>query len=166
MLEPFSGTVAVAGVDVYGMSRRDRTKWRLTDVGYVSQFGGLLDELTVLENIELPLRLGRPAGSYRPHDLVERLGLTDCAASRAGELSGGQVQRTAIARALVGSPRLLLADEPTGALDEDASAEVTNLLIEATRDADVALVVATHDPTVAGQVGVIMRLSRGQLVSS
>jgi putative ABC transport system ATP-binding protein len=166
MLVPSTGTVSVAGTDVFALSRRQRTRWRLTDVGYVSQFGDLLDELSVVENIELPLHLGRPRGAMSAGDLIDRLGLADCADRRAHELSGGQVQRTAIARALFGSPRMLLADEPTGALDENASSDVTRLLIESTRAAGIALVVATHDPSVAAELDATSRLQHGHLVPS
>ena len=165
LLLPTGGTVDVAGTRIYDLTLRQRTAWRLSSVGYVSQFGGLLDELTVLENVELPLRLGRPVGSVSAIELIDSLGLSDCATSRADELSGGQIQRTAIARALVGSPHLLLADEPTGALDDDSSAEVARCLIEASQRAGTALVVATHDADLARQLGEIRLLRHGRLVS-
>ena len=163
LLSPSHGTVVVDGVDIYGMSVRERTKWRLMRVGYVSQFGGLLDELTVMENIELPLRLGRPTGRLQPMELIETLGLADCTDNRADELSGGQVQRAAIARALVGNPSLLLADEPTGSLDDESSAEVGRLLMEAASNAGTALVVATHDSVLAGRLGLTLQLRHGAL---
>lgn len=166
ILEPTSGLVSMDGVDVYQLTARQRTRWRLLSVGYVSQFGGLLDELTVLENVELPLRLGRPA--LRPKqalELIETLGLADCIDNRADELSGGQIQRAAIARALVGNPRVLLADEPTGALDDDLSNDVGQLLIEAARVAGVALVVATHDSALAARLDRTLLLRRGALTS-
>jgi ABC-type lipoprotein export system ATPase subunit len=152
------------GVDIYQLSPRRRTQWRLSSVGYVSQFGGLLDELNVLENVELPLRLGRPRErATQPAELLEVMGLTNCIDRRADELSGGQVQRTAIARALVGRPRVLLADEPTGALDDELSLEVGRLLIETARASNVALVVATHDATLAEQMDRVLLLRGGAL---
>jgi putative ABC transport system ATP-binding protein len=164
LLRPSSGIVSVGGIDVYRLTERERTRWRLLNIGYISQTGGLLDELTVEENIQLPVRLGRtPRHPRQVDDLLERLGLSEYAHCRADELSGGQVQRTAIARSLMGSPTLVLADEPTGALDDELSAEVGQLLADVTTSTSTTLIVATHDTALAERADEILALRRGSL---
>ena len=130
----------------------------------VFQFGELLDELTVEENVALPVRLrheaiGQVAG------LLEAVGLGDRAGAWPAELSGGEVQRVAIARAIAGRPRLLLADEPTGALDEELSLTVCAILRDVARGAGATLIVATHDPLVAAAMDRSVRLRQGRLVA-
>lgn len=165
LLQPTRGVVRIGDIDIFGLPERERTRWRLMNIGYVSQFGGLIDELTVTENIELPIRLGRtPDHIHHAAELIEQLGLTDCAHNRADELSGGQIQRTAIARALIGRPALVLADEPTGSLDEDASDEVGRLLTATATSASTTLIIATHDASLAERADGIFVLRRGALV--
>jgi ABC-type lipoprotein export system ATPase subunit len=160
---PDDGHVVVDGAVVSAMSARRRARFRLGHVGMVFQFGELLQELTVAENVALPLRLrGEPDGG-RVVEVLASVGLADRAGAMPGQLSGGEVQRAAIARAVAGRPRLLLADEPTGALDEDLSQAVAELLVATARAAGAVLVVATHDPIVAGAIGSTVRLRRGKL---
>ena len=129
----------------------------------VFQFGELLPELTVLENVALPLRLRGTTDVGHAAAVLGTLGLGDRTGSFPAELSGGEVQRTAIARALVGGPSLLLADEPTGALDGELSEAVCEMLVDQARRAGAGLVVATHDPLVAARMDRILRLRNGAL---
>jgi putative ABC transport system ATP-binding protein len=166
---PSSGQVVIDGSTVTAMSVSARARLRLRRVGIVFQFGELLPELTVLENVALPLRLqGRGArvadGGARA--MLERLGVAGHAAKHPTELSGGEVQRVGIARALVHEPSLVLADEPTGALDEDNAGLITGLLIGVARELGAAVVVATHDPTVAACANRVFRLRAGRLVDA
>lgn len=160
---PDDGEIALDGRCISLLSERQRARFRLENVGMVFQFGELLAELSVRENIELPLRLrGRTDGEH-VDQVIERLELAERAQSWPHELSGGEVQRVAIARAVVGRPGLLLADEPTGALDEDLSQVVCDLLRDVANDLGAVLVVATHDPAVAAAMHQTLRLRRGKL---
>ncbi len=160
---PDDGEVVVNGRAMSHLSDRQRARLRLDRIGVVFQFGELLAELSVRENVELPLRLRGVHDRGIVQDVLARLGLEDRAGSWPGELSGGEVQRVAIARAIVGRPSLLLADEPTGALDEDLSHVVTEMLCEAAEHLGAALVVATHDSAVAAAMDRTLRLRRGKL---
>jgi ABC-type lipoprotein export system ATPase subunit len=160
--EPDDGEVAVAGSSLERLGRRERCRLRLAAIGMVFQSGELLDELTVEENVGLPLRL-RGEGLAAVAPTLRSVGLGDRAGSWPAELSGGEVQRTAIARAVVGAPVLLLADEPTGALDEDLSKVVCQVLRERAAASGAALIVATHDPIVAAAMDRVVRLRRGRL---
>ncbi|MEU7529101.1 ABC transporter ATP-binding protein [Saccharothrix sp. NPDC042600] len=144
---PDEGTVTVAGTRVDGLGEAGAARYRRTGVGMVFQFFNLLDDLTVLENVVLPARLagtGRADARRRATGLLERLGIARHAAAHPGRLSGGERQRVAVARALVNRPPLLLADEPTGALDSAAGADVADLLVELNADGQTVVLV-THD---------------------
>lgn len=166
LLRPTEGTISVAGHEVSGRSERRRAALRLAEVGLVFQLGELLPELTVRENVGLPLQLRRAPDPARVEELLGTLGLGDRRDALPVDLSGGEVQRVAIARALVGRPAVLLADEPTGALDAEMSGAVCDLLLEAAERDDVAVVVATHDPSVAARLDGLVRLRTGRLVPS
>ena len=157
------GEIALDGQCISHLNERQRARYRLEHVGLVFQFGELLAELSVRENIELPLRLRGLTDHEHVDQVIERLGLTERGQSWPDELSGGEVERVAIARAVVGRPDLLLADEPTGALDEDLSQVVCDLLREAAHELNAVLVVATHDPAVAASMNRTLRLRRGKL---
>ncbi|HSN44643.1 MAG TPA: ABC transporter ATP-binding protein [Propionibacteriaceae bacterium] len=149
--EPDSGAITVDGVVVTDLSRRRAADYR-SGVGFVFQQFHLLPALTLLDNVIAPL-MGRPfQGDRRAHarDLLGSVGLGDRTDARPGELSGGQQQRVAIARALVASPSLLLADEPTGNLDSETAREVMHVLVSLQEACGATLVVATHDPSIAG----------------
>jgi putative ABC transport system ATP-binding protein len=160
------GEVIVANTCIGGASERQRARFRLEHVGMVFQFGELLPELTLAENVALPLMLRGVRSTDRVARNLDTLGLGERGESYPGELSGGEVQRAAIARAVVGDPTLLLADEPTGALDEDMSVVACDLLLSSARRIGAALVVATHDPLVSGAMDRTVRLRRGKLEAS
>jgi putative ABC transport system ATP-binding protein len=149
---PDAGEVHFAGLRVDTLSERDRTALRRTTVGVVLQYGQLVPELTAEENVALPLlfgRRGRQEALTAGRTWLERLGVLEVAGQRPGQLSGGQQQRVAIARSLVTEPRLLLADEPTGALDSVAAEQVMELLTEVARQSRTTVVLVTHDLRVA-----------------
>jgi len=153
-------------VELSGLRDAARTRLRRSAVGVVFQSGELLDELPAVENVALPLLLeGTPrrAAAARGTDLLARLGLRGLEHRRPGELSGGQSQRVAIARALVTGPAVVVADEPTGALDQATGAEVLTVLLDATRAVGAALVVVTHDPQVAARCGRTVRMRDGRI---
>lgn len=168
LLAPESGEITIDGTDIWGLGEDERTSFRLAHIGLVFQFGQLVGELTTLDNVRLPLLLsGRDRGSATAtaHGLLEELGLEEVAGHYPHQLSGGQEQRTAIARALALDPVVVLADEPTGALDTAASRAVLGLLLEAARARDATVVIATHDDRIADSADRRLHLSDGRLVT-
>jgi putative ABC transport system ATP-binding protein len=164
---PDTGSVRVADRDLASLSVADRARVRRREVGLVFQFFHLLPTLSVAENVELPLLLDkRRRRSERVRTLLERVGVAHRADHLPGELSGGEMQRAAIARALVAEPALLLADEPTGNLDSATGAGVLALLAEAVAEAGTALVMVTHDEAAAALAGRVLRLRDGRLTSA
>ncbi|MEV3931087.1 MULTISPECIES: ABC transporter ATP-binding protein [unclassified Streptomyces] len=152
IVTPDSGTVTYAGRELSAMSDAGRSALRRSDFGFVFQFGQLVPELTCVENVALPLRLDgvrRRAAERTALEWMERLEVEDVAAQRPGEVSGGQGQRVAVARALVASPKVVFADEPTGALDSLNGERVMELLTESARTAGTAVVLVTHEARVA-----------------
>jgi len=152
ILLPDAGEVTLAGEAVSRGDDAARSALRLSRFGFVFQDGQLLAELTAEENVALPLMLagmGRRAAIGTAQAWLGRLGLSGLERRRPGQLSGGQAQRVAIARALVHNPAVVMADEPTGALDQATGADVMATLIKATADAGASLVMVTHDPKVA-----------------
>jgi ABC-type lipoprotein export system ATPase subunit len=150
--KPDDGTVTVAGQDMWGMSAGARAAFRRRNLGFVFQFFNLVPMLSAVENVSLPLVLdGMPARSADAVAmcLLERVGLDDRARHRPSELSGGQMQRVAVARALVARPTMVLADEPTGNLDRQSSTEVLDLLRSLADEDGTAVVMVTHDPAAA-----------------
>ncbi|WP_428341845.1 ABC transporter ATP-binding protein [Mycobacterium sp.] len=149
---PDNGTVAVGGQDIWAQSTGRRAAFRRRNLGFVFQFFNLVPALTAVENVSLPLVLdGVPARSAdaRAEELLERVGLADRARHRPAELSGGQMQRVAVARALVARPFIILADEPTGNLDSHSSTEVLALLRSLSDEEGAAVVLVTHDQAAA-----------------
>ena len=164
--QPTSGEVLVDGAALSGMSRNDRARLRRRSIGYVFQDYNLLAGLTAVENVTLPLELdGVPARTARPAGVkaLEELGLSDRASRFPDELSGGERQRVAIARAVVGDRRLLLADEPSGALDS-VNAEAVMRLIRVACQRGVAGVVVTHDAQLASWADRVVFLRDGRVV--
>jgi putative ABC transport system ATP-binding protein len=164
--EPTSGTVTVAGTPLGGLSRADRARLRRQAIGFVFQDFNLLFGLTAAENVSMPLELdGMPAREARRHALaaLEQLDVADLADRFPDDLSGGERQRVAIARAVVGDRRLVLADEPTGALDSVNSEAVMRLIREITR-AGAAGVVVTHDAQLASWADRVIFLRDGRVI--
>jgi len=164
---PDAGTVRVNGVDVPALTEHERTLFRRKHVGFVFQFFNLLPTLTVLENLLLPLELTGsrdPANEARARGLLERVGLADRTESFPDRLSGGEQQRIALARALVHRPGLLLADEPTGNLDQDLAEQVGGLLEELAASHGTTLVVVTHSRELAARMDRTLRVDHGRLV--
>ncbi|MEV6141225.1 ABC transporter ATP-binding protein [Streptomyces sp. NPDC051992] len=152
IVTPDRGTITYAGRELSAMSDAERSALRRTEFGFVFQFGQLVPELTCVENVALPLRLAgakRKEAERTAHHWLERLEVDDVAAKRPGEVSGGQGQRVAVARSLAGSPKVIFADEPTGALDSLNGERVMQLLTEAARSTNVAVVLVTHEARVA-----------------
>ncbi|MFI2665609.1 ABC transporter ATP-binding protein [Micromonospora carbonacea] len=152
IVRPDSGRVLYQGADLTTLSDRELSALRRGQFGFVFQFGQLVPELTCLENVALPLRLervGRREAERRAAEWLDRLEVTEVAGKRPGEVSGGQGQRVAVARALVTGPRVIFADEPTGALDSLHGERVMRLLTGAARDTGAAVVLVTHEARVA-----------------
>jgi putative ABC transport system ATP-binding protein len=164
---PSSGEFEFDGVPVDRIGGRERDLRRGADVGFVFQQFNLLSGRTALENVMTPLLYANGRRFWKRRaiaaEMLERVGLGHRLAALPEVLSGGEQQRVAIARALVRGPRLILADEPTGALDVETGASVIDLLEEVAAENDAALVVITHDPTVAGRSDVRYRLDAGRL---
>lgn len=149
---PSSGRIAIDGVEVSALSERARSIFRRQHVGFVFQFFNLIPTLTVEENVRLPLELGRaaaPADRARARELLEAVGIGDRPRAFPDELSGGEQQRVAIARALVHQPALLLADEPTGALDVETGRRILQLLVDLGRGRRTTVLLVTHSDEVA-----------------
>jgi putative ABC transport system ATP-binding protein len=152
IVTPDSGTVHYSGRPLSSMPDSRRSALRRGEFGFVFQFGQLVPELSCVENVALPLRLngvGRKESESRALAWLERLEVADVRAKRPGEVSGGQGQRVAVARSLVTGPRVLFADEPTGALDSLNGERVMELLTEAARETRAAVVLVTHEARVA-----------------
>ena len=166
IIKPTAGTVTFRGSNLDAMSDAGRTKLRRNAFGFVFQSGQLLPELPAVENIALPMMLdGMPYRTATDTAILwlERMGLRALANNRPGEMSGGQMQRIAIARALAVKPAVVFADEPTGALDQTTGREVMGILMAAARDNGAAVVVVTHDPNVAGFCGRTVMMQDGRL---
>jgi lipoprotein-releasing system ATP-binding protein len=163
---PDSGDVRVGDVDVSRISDADLVAFRNRHVGFVFQFHHLLPEFSAIENAEMPLRIARMAtAEARPRatTLLQRVGLGERLEHRPGMLSGGEQQRVAVARALVMQPSLLLADEPTGDLDETTADALHQLLRAMHAEFGLTAVIATHNPRLAAQCDRILRLEGGAL---
>jgi putative ABC transport system ATP-binding protein len=162
---PDAGRVVYAGQDLAQMNDVRRSALRRREFGFVFQFGQLVPELTSVQNVALPLRLdgvSRRTAERRAAGWMDRLGLADKARARPGELSGGQQQRVAVARALVTGPKVIFADEPTGALDSVSGERVMEMLTTAARETGAAVVLVTHDARVAAYAdrGLVVRDGR------
>ena len=152
ILRPDADSVVYGSVPLHSLSDGRRSQLRRTDFGFVFQFGQLVPELTALQNVALPLRLAgekRRGAEARARGWLDRLEVADVAGKRPGDMSGGQGQRVAVARALVGGPRVIFADEPTGSLDSLNGERVMQLLVATAKQARAAVVLVTHEPRVA-----------------
>jgi len=165
--QPDSGQIFIGETEIAALDERHRTLYRRDHIGIIFQFFNLIPTLTVLENITLPVELGggrRREVEQRARGLLGRVGLADRADAFPDKLSGGEQQRVAIARALIHEPQLVLADEPTGNLDEETGQVVMQLLLELTRDAGKTLIMATHSPEIVPLADRVCRLHDGKPV--
>jgi putative ABC transport system ATP-binding protein len=163
---PSQGTVLFDGRDIGSLSDAERSRLRLRQIGFVFQRFFLLPMLTAWENVELPQAeagVGRSERRERTRELLDYVGLAARAGHRPSELSGGEMQRVAIARALANRPRLLLADEPTGELDQATGEQIISL-IDRLHANGMAVVVVTHDPAVAARAHKLLRMRDGAIV--
>lgn len=165
---PDTGRLCVAGRDITQASSAALTEYRRSVIGFIFQFYNLLPSLTALENVEASLEflpLSAAQRRSRARDFLARVGLSDCENKFPSQISGGQQQRVAIARALARKPALILADEPTGNLDQETGARVMNLLFELQRETQITCIVATHDAALARRADVLVSMLDGQVTS-
>jgi ABC-type lipoprotein export system ATPase subunit len=165
---PSDGTVTISGVDVHRLAQRALNQFRNRHLGFIFQDDLLLPHLTALENVMLPGRIARKpdrVNRARSEELLKRVELADRITHRPGELSGGQRQRVNLARALVNSPELLLADEPTARLDQATGQGIVELLTELNEQLGVTILMVTHEGEVAARAARTVRFLDGRIVS-
>ena len=163
---PNAGEIRIDGEDVGALDERGRTRLRLAKIGFVYQFHHLMPEFDARDNVALPMRmagLSQTEARERAAEMLSRLGLAERLTHQPGQLSGGEQQRVAIARALANSPRLLLADEPTGNLDPTTSQAVFQALHDLVRETGVGALIATHNMELAGHMDRVFALKDGHL---
>ena len=161
---PSSGTLSLAGEPIHRLTERARTLWRRQHLGFVFQHFSLIPTLTVAENVALPAVFAGRRAAARVDELVRRVGLTARRDHRPDQLSGGEMQRTAIARALINQPRLLLADEPTGNLDTATGAAIIALFQELNA-AGLTIIAVTHNPALAAAATRQLHLHDGRILA-
>lgn len=164
---PDRGDVYINGHDVYSLSASARGRLRNQMLGFVYQFHHLLPEFSAVENVAMPLLIGRMSqmsARRSAESLLRKVGLGDRLTHKPSELSGGERQRAAFARALINNPALVLADEPTGNLDEGTAAHVYDLMLELNREFATAFLIVTHDSRLAARMQKVYRISGGELL--
>ena len=164
---PTSGEVIIAGTAIHSLSRTQLANWRAANIGYIFQMHNLIPVLTAYENVELPLLLlpmNRAERRRRTEIALEAVGLMDRATHYPRQLSGGQEQRVGIARAIVANPTLVVADEPTGDLDAETSAQVLELLKRLNEELGTTLLMVTHDANAAAMAARQLKLEHGKLI--
>jgi len=165
---PDGGDILIGGASITRLSEKERTVFRRKHMGLVFQFFNLIPTLTVLENVTLPSELdgrGRDESRIKARELLEKVGLLNRSDTYPDRLSGGEQQRVAIARALINDPDIILADEPTGNLDEDTAAEVLALLLRLVREAGVTMVIATHSAEIKKYSNAVYTIHNGALIN-
>ncbi|GAB4489155.1 MAG: ABC transporter ATP-binding protein [Thermodesulfovibrionales bacterium] len=165
---PTSGTILFDGTDLASLDEADLASFRNRSIGFVFQFHHLLPEFTAIENVTLPgLISGRPHEDLRHEGmrLLAELGLSGRVSHRPGELSGGEQQRVAMARALIQNPRIVLADEPTGNLDTKTGEELFGICLELNRTRQVTFVIVTHNTSLSGRCHRVLEMADGRIVS-
>lgn len=163
------GTLNVSGKDVSSMTVDELSSFRNKHVGFIFQLHNLLPEFTAIENVMIPLlirRISPRIAREKSHALLEKFKLGDRAGHKPGEMSGGECQRIAVARAIVGEPDIILADEPTGSLDSRNSMILIEILLELCREKGSTIVLVTHDMKIAGMTGKIISMLDGVIVDS
>ena len=163
---PTAGAVAYDGEDVYSRSVRELDRFRNENVGFVFQFHHLVNEFNALENVAMPALIGGvPLWRVKDRclDLMKRLGVDHRAYHRPGELSGGEQQRVAVARALVMEPSVILADEPTGNLDHKTGERLADLLIELNEELSITMIIVTHNERFAARMPSMVRMETGRV---
>ena len=159
---PTSGTILLDGAEVSAMGERELTQYRRHDIGFVFQFYNLVPNLTALENVELASQISKKA--LNPRKVLEKVGLRERMDNFPSQLSGGEQQRVSIARALAKNPKLLLCDEPTGALDYRTGKQILRLLQRTCRETGTTVVVITHNQALAGMADRIITMRSGRVV--
>lgn len=157
-----SGRVVVGGRDITGLRKRDLIAYRRMDIGFVFQFYNLVPNLTALENVELASQIC--PDHFDPADTLHKVGLGDRLSNFPAQLSGGEQQRVSIARAIAKKPKLLLCDEPTGALDYETGKEVLQLLQDICRDENMTVLIITHNSALAPMAHKVIRFRSGKVV--
>jgi lipoprotein-releasing system ATP-binding protein len=163
---PSGGTVRFAGVDVFGLSEREQATFRNREIGFIFQFHHLLPDFTAVENVMMPALIrgvSAAEAEARARSVLARVGLSERLTHKPGELSGGEQQRVAVARAVALSPRAILADEPTGNLDPTTGGEVHALLMDLNHEHHITLVIVTHNEDLSSSVHRTLRLQNGKL---
>ncbi len=166
ILKPTSGSIVVDGTDICKLDDADLSEYRNRKIGFMFQFASLLPVLTAMENVLLPRIFAAEGGANhhrRAEEYLDALGLADKRHAFPGELSGGQQRRVAIARALINEPRLILADEPTGDLDEETEADILKLFHQLNREKGISFVIVTHSSEIAAECRKRCRMSHGVL---
>ncbi len=165
---PDSGKIYFENQDITQLKEKDLAKFRSSKIGFVFQLHHLLPQLSLIENILLPTLADKifqgGATNERASHLIGRLGLNDAKHQKPAELSGGECQRTAVARALINKPELILADEPTGALDHQSAINLVELLVELNREEGTTLIIVTHSMEIAQKMDTILSLDIGKLI--
>ena len=166
---PTSGTVRVTGQDMSTLSQARRGRLRNQAVGFIYQFHHLLPEFSAVENVSMPLLIrgmSKADAAEQAKELLSRVGLAERFRHKPAELSGGERQRAAVARALVTRPAVVLADEPTGNLDEETAGRVYELMLELNRELGTSFLVVTHDSRLAARMDRVLKLTHGELVET
>jgi lipoprotein-releasing system ATP-binding protein len=168
LMRPDAGTVAVDGTDLFRLSEKESAAFRNRHIGFIFQFHQLLPEFTAVENVMLPALIGRQkydAAHKRAVELLDYLGLADRREHKPSELSGGEKQRVAVARALINNPSFILADEPSGSLDTQNKDELHALFFNLRRDMGQTFVIVTHDESLAHLADRIIHMKDGMIIN-